>query len=181
MSSPLSHSPVPRATCHKTPHHHHRTTSFSMEPLDGSRATQNRTPGVWLQLGIIRSSSSNWAFPLHMVPKKTHGDWHPCGDYCALNHATLPDRYLIPHIQDFSVSLHGTPYFQRLTSSGHTCTIRSLWNHVTYQRQPSLPLSDSSSLFTCPSACAILHKHSSVSSIRSCMAFPSAMPTSMTC
>ena len=33
-----------------------------------------------LQLGIIRLSSSTWSSPLHMVPKKTPGDWHPCGD-----------------------------------------------------------------------------------------------------
>nr|VZI17910.1 unnamed protein product [Spirometra erinaceieuropaei] len=34
-----------------------------------------------LQLGIIRPSESNWASPLHMVPKATSGDWRPCGDY----------------------------------------------------------------------------------------------------
>ncbi len=34
-----------------------------------------------LQLGIIRPSSSSWASHPHMVPKRTLGDWRPCGDF----------------------------------------------------------------------------------------------------
>ena len=43
-----------------------------------------------------------------MVLKKTPRDWQPCGDYQALNRVTISDRYPIPHILDFTATLHGT-------------------------------------------------------------------------
>ena len=64
-------------------------------------------------LGIIRPSSSPWASPLHMIPKSS-GGLRPCGEYRRLSHATTPDRYPVPHIQDFSAHLADQRVFSKI-------------------------------------------------------------------
>lgn len=61
----------------------------------------------------VSKSSSNWASQLKTVPK-SNGDWHPCGDYRALNAATKLDRYPEPHVQDLSARLAGCKVFSKI-------------------------------------------------------------------
>nr|VZH92911.1 unnamed protein product [Spirometra erinaceieuropaei] len=49
-----------------------------------------------------------------MVPKPNTDDWRACGDYRALNNITMPDRYAVPHLQDFAGALFGKTVFSKI-------------------------------------------------------------------
>lgn len=66
-----------------------------------------------LDLGIIEPSNGPWASPLHVVPKGD-GSWRPCGDYRKLNTLTVPDKYCIPNLQDFTRNLHNKTIFSKI-------------------------------------------------------------------
>ena len=62
---------------------------------------------------LIQRSSSPWSSPLHMV-KKSDGFSRPCGDYRKLNAVTVPDRYPLPPVSDFSTRISGSKGFSQL-------------------------------------------------------------------
>lgn len=66
-----------------------------------------------LKTGTARPSKSPWSSPLHLAPKKDNG-WRPCGDYRLLNARTVPDRYPIRHIQDFTQNISGCTVFSTI-------------------------------------------------------------------
>ncbi|CAH8536673.1 unnamed protein product [Schistosoma guineensis] len=83
--------------------------------LDPSRlAIAKNEFNKMIELGIIRPSDSPWASPLHMVPKKNSSEVRPCGDYRALNSRTIPDRYPLPHLHDFTHSLSDVSIFSKI-------------------------------------------------------------------
>lgn len=63
-----------------------------------------------LERGICVRSKSQWASPMHMVPKGNNS-WRVCGDYRALNAKTIHDKYPIRHIQDFASGISGKKVF----------------------------------------------------------------------
>lgn len=63
--------------------------------------------------GTARPSDSPWSSPLHLAPKKDNS-WRPCGDYRLLNARTIPDKYPIRHIHDFSHYLSGCKFFSTI-------------------------------------------------------------------
>lgn len=66
-----------------------------------------------MKLGICQPSKSNYSSPLHMV-LKSNGKYRPCGDYRALNKQTKPNKYPLPHLQDFTFILHNKTIFSTI-------------------------------------------------------------------
>ena len=63
--------------------------------------------------GIIRPSTSPWASPITLAPKKD-GTTRFCVDYRKLNEVTRKDAYPLPHIQDVFDQLVGATVFSTL-------------------------------------------------------------------
>ena len=75
-------------------------------PLHKRREIENQVQDL-LARGIIRPSTSPWASPVTLVPKKDGGT-RMCVDYRQLNSQTQMDAYPLPRIQDVFDQLAGS-------------------------------------------------------------------------
>ncbi len=105
------------SAAHPKPLHgvvHHIDTGSAAPVLDPEKHRIAEEEFLALEkAGIIRRSTSPWASPLHLVPKKD-GSWRPCGDYRRLNAVTIPDRYPLPNMQSLNDPMAGCTVFSKI-------------------------------------------------------------------
>ena len=64
--------------------------------------------------GLIEPSTSSWASPVVMVPKKIKDDWRFCVDFRPLNKVTKKDPYPLPRIDETLDTVAGSSWFSSL-------------------------------------------------------------------
>jgi hypothetical protein len=97
--------------------------------------------------GIVRKSTSPWAFPIVVVRKKD-GTARICVDYRRLNDVTKKDAHPLPRIDDIFDALRGAKYFSTLdlASGYHQVSVEpedqektgfvTPWGHYEYTVMP---------------------------------------------
>jgi hypothetical protein len=109
---------VHRKVCHNITHHI-RTTPGPPSSYRPRRLFSDRLAIAKSEFDARLREGTNWrsqgscSSALHLVPKK-YNSWRPYGDSRGLNAGTIPDRYPIRHIHDYSHGLFGCTTFSKV-------------------------------------------------------------------
>ncbi|GFW32013.1 hypothetical protein TNCV_2600401 [Trichonephila clavipes] len=90
------------------------------------RQEVNKQIEEWLNEGIIRPSSSEYASPIVMVKKKD-GSSRMCIDYRKLNQKLVKDKFPLPIIEDVLDTLQKAKHFRRLCKKKELITRIARW------------------------------------------------------
>ena len=114
LTAPMfSTAKVKHGTCHHIIMQGPPVTARAQH-LPPDKLAISRAEFKWMaDMGIICRSASQYFSLLHLVDK-SDGRKPPCGDFRRLNEATVPDRYPVPHIQDFLANLASRRIFSEV-------------------------------------------------------------------
>lgn len=90
-----------------------RTYRNSRKSLVDRKAIEDQVT-EWLATGVIQKSSSPWAAPIVLVPKKGTTKRRLCINYQGLNNVTVKDSFPLPLIDDIMHSVGDAKYFGTL-------------------------------------------------------------------
>ena len=98
IRTPNNHPPIAKRPYRKSPHVQDKIRRHFQELKEK---------------GIVRDSSSPWAFPVVGVPKGDGGERY-CGDYRELNAVTIDDKFPLPRVEDCIDRMKGAKFITKL-------------------------------------------------------------------
>ena len=133
---------------------------IKQQPYRSPMIYREKLPQMIDKQGVVQPSSSPWASPVVLVPKKD-GDLRFCIDYRHLNAITRKDVYPLPRIEDILSALGEAKFFSTLDLASGYWQVEL--DDEAREKVLSQPIAVCLNLPGYRSVCATPRQHSSVS------------------